>query len=70
MPKLKTLSGRDLLRIFATIGFEVVSQRGSHLKLRRTLPSNVHQSLTIPMHREVATGSGNISSSSSIYCRR
>ena len=29
MPKLKNLSGADLLSIFAAMGFEVVSQRGA-----------------------------------------
>jgi len=37
MPKLRTLSGDDLLRIFANFGFQPFSQRGSHVKLRRIL---------------------------------
>jgi predicted RNA binding protein YcfA (HicA-like mRNA interferase family) len=37
MPKLKTLSGSDLLRIFGQFGFTKVSQEGSHVKLRRLI---------------------------------
>jgi len=47
MAKLRTLSGRELLRIFDGFGFRQFSQRGSHIKLRRTLPSGIMQTLTI-----------------------
>jgi predicted RNA binding protein YcfA (HicA-like mRNA interferase family) len=56
MPKLRTLSGNDLLRIFAVLGFRQYSQRGSHIKLRRTLASGVSQTLTIVLHAEVDRG--------------
>ncbi len=56
MPKPKTLSGADLVRIFAIFGFEVASQRGSHIKLRRVLSSGARQTLTVPNHRELDRG--------------
>lgn len=56
MPKLRSLSGKDLLRIFAGFEFSQLSQRGSHIKLRRTLPSGVHQTLTIVYHVELDRG--------------
>jgi predicted RNA binding protein YcfA (HicA-like mRNA interferase family) len=56
MPKLRPLAGKDLLRIFAGFGFRQFSQRGSHIKLRRTLPSGLHQTLTIVHHAEVDRG--------------
>lgn len=56
MPKLKTLSGEDLLRIFEMFAFQLFTQRGSHVKLRRVLASGVRQTLTIPLHREVDKG--------------
>jgi predicted RNA binding protein YcfA (HicA-like mRNA interferase family) len=56
MPKLRSLSGKDLLRIFAGFSFRQFSQRGSHIKLRRTLPSGFHQTLTIAHHAEVDRG--------------
>ena len=37
MPKLKTLSGQDVLKIFAKFGFEKVDHEGSHAKIRRQL---------------------------------
>ena len=55
MPKLRTLSGRDLLGIFGQFGFRQISQRGSHVKLRRETP-NGRQNLTIVLHREVDKG--------------
>jgi len=36
MPKLRNLLGKDLIRILAGFGFYQFSQRGSHIKLRRT----------------------------------
>ena len=56
MPKLRTLSGRDLVQIFSTFGFQPVSQRGSHVKLRRVLPAGTKQTLTIVLHHELDKG--------------
>jgi predicted RNA binding protein YcfA (HicA-like mRNA interferase family) len=56
MPKPKTLSGTDIVRIFGSFGFEVASQRGSHIKLRRVLPGGARQTLTVPNHRELDRG--------------
>ncbi len=56
MPKLRTLSGSDLPQIFKANGFVPVSQRGSHIKLRRILPNGVRQTLTIVSHSEVDRG--------------
>jgi predicted RNA binding protein YcfA (HicA-like mRNA interferase family) len=53
---LKRLSGRDVVRVLATFGFEVVNTRGSHCKLRRTLPDGTRQTLTLPLHAELAPG--------------
>jgi len=56
MPKLKTLSGREVLKILVRFGFEAVSQRGSHVKLRRVLSDGTRQTLTIPLHEELDKG--------------
>jgi len=56
VPRLRQLSGRDLLRIFAAFGFRALSTRGSHAKLRRTLADGERQTLTIPLHKELAPG--------------
>lgn len=56
MSKLKILSGKEVVKIFSKFGFEVVSQRGSHVKLRRVLADGTKQTLTIPIHEELDRG--------------
>jgi predicted RNA binding protein YcfA (HicA-like mRNA interferase family) len=56
MPSLRRLSGMDVVSILAGFGFEIVSQRGSHLKLRRISGDGERQTLTIPNHKELDTG--------------
>ncbi len=56
MPKLRILSGQELLQILAGFGFRPVSQRGSHVKLRRLLPTGIRQTLTVVLHDEVDEG--------------
>jgi predicted RNA binding protein YcfA (HicA-like mRNA interferase family) len=56
MPKLRRLAGLDVIRIFEALGFEQVSTRGSHVKLRRLTADGSRQTLTIPMHREMDVG--------------
>ena len=56
MPKLKTLSGKAVVKIFSEFGFEIVSRRGSHVKLGRILHDGSRQTLTIPFHEELDKG--------------
>lgn len=56
MPKPKRLSGDDVISIFSTFGFSIHSQRGSHVKLRRVTATGQKQTLTIPRHRELDSG--------------
>ncbi|MEW5897543.1 MAG: type II toxin-antitoxin system HicA family toxin, partial [Nanoarchaeota archaeon] len=49
-PKLKRLSGKEVLAVLSKFGFSIHSQRGSHVKLRRISPSGERQSLTILVH--------------------
>ncbi len=56
MQRLKTLSGENIIKIFISLGFEVASQRGSHIKLRRVTSDGVKQTLTIPQHPELDRG--------------
>lgn len=55
-PRLRRLSGQDVISILAKFGFNVHSQRGSHVKLRRLGPAGEKQTLTIPVHRELDIG--------------
>jgi predicted RNA binding protein YcfA (HicA-like mRNA interferase family) len=56
MPKLKRLSGDEVIAILARFGFTIHAQRGSHVKLRRMESDKNPQTLTIPKHRELDTG--------------
>jgi predicted RNA binding protein YcfA (HicA-like mRNA interferase family) len=51
MPKLPALSGREIVRALEKMGFNQISQRGSHVKLRRE-----GRSCVIPLHDEVKRG--------------
>ena len=56
MPRLRALSGGDLIRTFARFGFLEISQRGSHVKLRCVLVNGVRENLTVPLHDELDRG--------------
>jgi predicted RNA binding protein YcfA (HicA-like mRNA interferase family) len=49
--KLPVLSGADVVRALERLGFLRISQRGSHVKLRRD-----SRTVIVPMHPEVASG--------------
>lgn len=55
MPKLKVLSGNELIKILKQFGFVVESQKGSHIKLSR-VTLNQKQVLVIPNHKEIDIG--------------
>ena len=55
MPRLRTLSGEEVIQILRGFGFEQCSQRGSHIKHRRIVESQ-NQTLTVPNHREIDRG--------------
>jgi len=54
MPPLPRVSGRDAARAFASVGYEIVRQRGSHMRLRDA--AGGRQPLTIPDHKELKSG--------------
>jgi predicted RNA binding protein YcfA (HicA-like mRNA interferase family) len=56
MPRLRRLSGPQVIRILEGFGFIVHAQKGSHVKLRRIGPQGQKQTLTIPRHKELDTG--------------
>ncbi len=55
MPRLRNLSGPDVLQILRDFGFEQYSQRGSHVKVRRLIAGQA-QTLTVPNHKEIDRG--------------
>jgi len=52
--KLPVLSGQELCKILAKVGYRIDHQTGSHIILRDEDPP--HRRLTVPMHAEVARG--------------
>ena len=52
----KTASGRKIIKILVNyFGFEVVRQKGSHVKLRKRIPAG-HVTTIVPLHSELAHG--------------
>jgi predicted RNA binding protein YcfA (HicA-like mRNA interferase family) len=56
MPKLRRLSAADVVSVFQQFGFFILTQRGSHIKMRRLTQTGEKQTLTIPNHRQLDTG--------------
>ena len=54
-PKLKELSGDEVIAIFERFGFRVHNQKGSHIKMRRIV-GGVKETLLIPNHHVIAKG--------------
>ncbi|MBI3466109.1 MAG: type II toxin-antitoxin system HicA family toxin [Planctomycetes bacterium] len=54
--KLRRLSGQNVVSILEKFGFGVLSQRGSHAKLRRTAPGGEKQTLVVPLHKQIDAG--------------
>ena len=52
MPKLPSISGEQAVRCFEKLGYEIIRQRGSHIRLhhKRKKP------LTIPRHKTLGRG--------------
>ena len=53
MPKL--YSGREVLRALKKAGFAIVSQKGSHIKLRGIRDGKLH-TVIVPYHKQIAFG--------------
>jgi len=53
MATLPTLNGREIIKIFAKDGWQMVRQRGSHMIL---VKEGQMATLSVPDHKEVAKG--------------
>lgn len=51
MPELPHVSGNNAIKIFESLGFKIVRQRGSHVVLRKD-----NKGCVIPIHNELAIG--------------
>ena len=52
MPKLPRVSAKDLVRIFKKLDFEIITQRGSHIKMQDMNGRIV----IIPNHKQIKLG--------------
>jgi len=59
MPRLRNLSGSDVLRIFEQFGFVVIRIRGSHHVMRRTVEKK-SQTINIPVHGKQSLPKGTL----------
>ena len=55
MPRLPQISGRSLIKLLHTLGYETVRQRGSHARLRKVTAVGEHN-VTVPDHKVLAKG--------------
>ena len=56
MPRLRRLSGMEVVSILMRFGFQFRNQEGSHMKLRRLSIDGHRQTISVPRHRELAVG--------------
>jgi len=57
-PKQPQASGADIVRLLESLGYKIVRQRGSHIRLRKVVPAGEHN-ITVPDHKELAKGTLN-----------
>ena len=58
MPRLPQISGRSLIRLLVSLGYEVVRKKGSHVRVRKRNELGEHN-LTVPDHDVLAKGTLN-----------
>lgn len=54
MPKLPNLSGKEVIKKLEKIGYQIIRQKGSHVRLRNNDFSR--KSITVPLHPEIKPG--------------
>jgi predicted RNA binding protein YcfA (HicA-like mRNA interferase family) len=54
-PALPLISGRDVVKALQKIGYEVVRQKGSHIRLRHPTDPD-RKPVTVPDHKELRPG--------------
>ena len=55
MPKLPIFSGNQAVRCFEKLGYQVIRQHGSHIRMRHKFDKN-KKPLTIPRHKALGKG--------------
>ena len=55
MSKLPVVSGDDVIKVLLKIGYEIVRQKGSHVRLRNKTDKE-KKPITVPKHKEIKPG--------------
>ena len=58
MRKRPVVSGEKLLKVLVRLGYEIIRQRGSHVRLRKLTAAGDHN-ITVPLHDELTKGTLN-----------
>jgi len=58
LQKRPVVSGKKLLKVLVRLGYEIIRQRGSHVRLRKLTAAGDHN-ITFPLHDELAKGTLN-----------
>ena len=58
MRKRPVVSGEKLLKVLVRLGYEIIRQRGSHVRLRKLTAAGDHN-ITVLLHDELAKGTLN-----------
>ncbi len=58
MSRLPVVSGEKLIKLLKKLGYKVVRQKGSHVRLEKETPAGKHK-ITVPYHSEIAKGTLN-----------
>ena len=58
MPKLPQTSGLQLVKLLQSLGYEIIRQKGSHLRLKKVTLLGEH-AITVPAHKVIAKGTLN-----------
>lgn len=55
--KLPQISAKDLIKALQKVGFNIIRQRGSHIKLRKLKPTR--KTIIVPNHKIIRSGTLN-----------
>jgi len=56
--KRPVVSGEKLIKVLSRLGYEIIRQKGSHVRLRKSTAAGDHN-ITVPLHDELAKGTFN-----------
>ena len=58
MSRPPVISGDKLIKLLVSLEYEIVKQKGSHVRLRKITEAGEHN-ITVPKHSEIAKGTLN-----------